>query len=129
MIIALVIWLVSLLGGGSVQPFSLPIEQATELVKAHVSDPDRKAKAVDVLSRMEAAEKAWRKDREPLIEHLQDLIKERAGSSAEFEKTFTEIQGRTATVQASLLDLRFELKSQMTESEWAAVFAVPAAAK
>jgi hypothetical protein len=128
-IIALVIWLASLFGGGSVQPFSLPIEQATERVKAHVSNPDRKAKAVDVLDRMENAEKAWTKACKPQIERLQELIKERATTPAEFEKVFTETKDQAATVQARLLELRFELKAQLTEVEWTAVFPAPAAAK
>ena len=129
MIVALLLLLTWVFGHGSVQPFTLPIEQATERVKIQVVDADRKAKAVAVLTRMEKAEKAWLKAREPQIEHLQTLIKDRASSPAEFEKVFTKTGEQTAIVQAELLDLRFELKAQMTEGEWAAVFPAPAATK
>jgi hypothetical protein len=104
-------------------------DQATERVKTHVSDPDRKAKAVDVLDRMAAAEKAWIKASEPQIESLQALIKDRASTPAAFEKVFSETKDQAAAVQAHLLELRFELKSQLTEGEWTAVFPVPATAK
>ena len=126
MIIALLIWLSAFFGRESVQPFSLPIEQATERVKTHVSDAQRKAKAVDILSRMAEAEKAWGKAREPQIERLQGLIKDRASAPAEFEKVFAETRAQAALVQAHLLDLRFELQAQVTEAEWKAVFAMEA---
>ena len=129
MIIALVIWLASLFGGGSLQPFSLPIEQATELVKTNVADADRRAQAMDVLVRMEETEKAWATAREPLDRRLQALIKDRASTSAEFDEVFAETRDQAATIQARLLELRFELKAQLTEAEWKAIFPAPASGR
>lgn len=129
MIIALIFWLTSLSGGDSVHPFSLPIEQAIEQVKAHVSDSDRKAKAVEILTRMKATEKEWMKAREPEMERLQDLLNDRTSPPADISKALTEINNKMEAMQAQLLKLRFELKTRMLQEEWAAVFADSAATK
>ena len=121
-------WLAYHFAGHSATPFSQPLEQAEALVKKHVADPTRQEQAVAILEQMEAIEKQRRTDQEGVAAALQKFADDRTAEPAQFMQLAESEHRKVVAIQAQLLDLRFNLKDQITAAEWKLVFPPAAAA-
>ena len=120
MLIAAIIIL--LLHGSSAVTLLWPYDQTTKLVKQDVTDEARQKQAVEIIDDMKAANKAFAKQREKSVEALAQLSAKRETSAAEFQHASETLVTEDKAAAEKLLDLRFQLKSVLTASEWAEVF-------
>lgn len=110
-------------GGDSVRPFSMSLVQAESLVKQHVTERDRRAKALDILEQMTTVEEKRGESLADFRARMQVLVDDRTSSADRFSSMISEERAKAVAFQERMLDLRFELKSHLTATEWSQVFA------
>lgn len=120
MIIGIAALVLFLFGGGGSLEFYLT--NLKDPVKEHVQDKDRQEAILD-------ASKALSKELKDIQKEVTDEFKDYVKAHADYESTpadFDEVTDEMVANQLKLakqvLDARDKIHSQMTESEWAAVF-------
>ncbi len=116
-------------GGDSIRPFSMSLNQAESLVKQHVPDKARRAKALDILEQMTAVEAERGKSLADYRARMQTLVDDQTSPVDRFSAMITAERAKAFAFQERMLDLRFELKSHMTAAEWSQVFTSTATAR
>jgi hypothetical protein len=101
------------------------LEQATQLIKKDVADEARQKQALAIVDQMKAATKAYAQRREKSIGSLNGVLGKRATPSSEIVSAAQPLIIDDSATAEKLLDLRFQLKSVLTQSEWAKVFPAP----
>lgn len=108
------------LGGGSTNAMLAYIADSKPLVKEAVVDETRRADALATLKDMKLEQKDYEKVVKKTVKELKArLATDASATSKDFWQEFF------AAKQASdeqMLDLRFQLRDQMTREEWQAVF-------
>ncbi len=119
MLIAL--FTVLLLGGSSSFVFDF-VADTRDNIKIVVPQGERQKAAIDTLKAMKKIEKAYRKHLKAAGKDLYKALDLPDDVESEIDAVwtahFTEVQRRND----EMLDLRFELREQLTREEWAEIF-------
>jgi hypothetical protein len=115
-----------LMHGSSGAALLWPYDQTVKLIKQDVADEARQKQAVEIVDQMKAANKAYAKQREKSVEAVAKLAAKRDTPAAELERAGQPLVAEDRATAEKLLDLRFQLKSMLTASEWAKVLPAPA---
>ena len=105
-----------------------PYDQIAKSIKQDVSDEVRQKQALEILDQMKAADKASAKQREKSAKVLTKLEAVRETPFAAIEYAGQPLVADDRATSERLLDLRFQLKSVLTASEWSKLFPVQATA-
>jgi len=103
-----------------------PYEQTEKLIKADVSQAHQ-AQALAIVAQMRAVNKAYVVQREKSVAALAKLEAVRTTPSESIVRASQPLIDEDRAAAEQLLDLRLELKTVLTASEWAKVFPAPAA--
>ena len=125
-LILLATWL--FFGGGASSAlivYDLPISEVKKAVKHVITDGSRKNAILSDISRWEAVQEirdeAVNKSREELLKRL----RRKATQRAELEPIMTKLDTSFLVMDLGFLDLRFRVKEQVTNDEWAEIVARP----
>jgi hypothetical protein len=122
MIIALLIWLGSLLGNGAATPFGQATTQVQERIGSVVQDAGRRAAALAVIDRILEREERLGDGLEEDLRHFVAMAADHRHDAAMLEARIQPIAVTIRSTRDDLLDLRFALRDQLTAAEWAQVF-------
>jgi len=125
MLIATLTALYLLFWSSSSTPLMSNLDQVEKRIKANVEDAARREQALQIVDRMEDANKAYWTQREKAAKSLAALIGNRATQPPALKSALDPLLADASRVRAQLVDLRFQLKSVLTANEWAAVFPPP----
>ena len=128
MLIAATIAFLLIRYGSSSLALMWPYDHVEKLVKQDVADEARRKQALEIVEQMKAANKAYDKEREKSVDALAKLVSVRETPVAEIDRAVQPMIAEDRALAQKLVDMRFELKSALTASEWAKVFPAPAAA-
>jgi hypothetical protein len=103
------------------------LDQAAELIKKDVADEARQKQALAIVEQMKATTKAYAQRREKSIDSLNGVLAKRTTPSSAIVSAAQPLITDDSANAEKLLDLRFQLKTVLTESEWAKVFPAPTA--
>lgn len=120
MLIAIYLFLT---GGGSSFVTLDFIEEKEDLVAVVVMDDARKKSSLGITKQMTSRVKKFQKQRSGSIKQVKKLIAENSGVETIDSVLSTHFE-QYKQYSADMLDLRFELKDQITEKEWQAIFIV-----
>ena len=102
------------------------LDRTAALIQKDVADQARRKQALAIVDRMKATIKACAAQRSQSVASLNDLLAKRTTPASQIEHAAQPLIGEDRATAERLLDLRFELKSVLTSSEWATVFPPPA---
>ena len=102
-----------------------PLDETAALIKKDVADESRQKQALAIVDKMKTTTTAYAKQRGKSIESLNNLLAKRATPTSEIEHAAQPLIAEDKATAEKLLDLRFQLKSVLTSSEWARVFPPP----
>jgi Fic family protein len=103
---------------------SAPFAQAAERIKKDVSDGERQKQALKIVDQMKSGAQAYTQKRDSSMDILVRLLAKRTTPATDIEHSSQSLIDEDRARALKLLDLRFELKSVLTASEWAKVFPV-----
>jgi hypothetical protein len=101
-------------------------EQTIALIKQNVADETRKKQALAIVDDMKAVSTSSTKQREKSVDALNKLLAKRELPATEIRQAVQPLISEDEANANKLLDLRFQLKTVLTASEWALVFPGPA---
>jgi K+/H+ antiporter YhaU regulatory subunit KhtT len=99
------------------------IEEKEDLVVKVVMDDTRKKSSLGIIKTMTSRAKEFQKQRSASKKQAKKLIEKNAGVDAIDGVISTHFE-QFNQYNSEMLDLRFELKEQITETEWLAIFIV-----
>ena len=99
------------------------IEEKEDLVAIVVTDDVRKKSSLGITKKMTSRAKEFQKQRSASKKQAKKLIKKNADVEAIDGVISTHFE-QYKQYNAEMLDLRFELKEQITKKEWQAIFVV-----
>ena len=100
-------------------------EHVIEQVKTHVADKQRAKQVIAFVEDAEQSVKDYQKQVQDIGEKVAALNRKYDTPEVEFDSVWAEALQYYDAVSGQLLDARFQMKSRMTRSEWAAVFKAP----
>ncbi len=103
-----------------------PLDQTATLIQKDVGDEARRKQALAIVDQMKAVIKANAKQRENSVDALNALLSKRETPVSAIERAAQPLVADDRASAEKLLDLRFQLKSVLTPSEWTMVFPAPA---
>jgi len=113
-------------GAGAIDAGALTpaaVEELSERVAIVVEDPVRAEAAQLTLAELEAEVLAFRKNFTVSGKEIKRSYRDHAADSAEIEAVLDQLNRDWERGQERALDLRFELRDQLTREEWAALYA------
>jgi len=117
-------------GGGGLWLFG---GQTTHQLHKEVAklEPDKeKRKAVDdTVDQIEQAYKSTESERAKLEKDALAAFEQHDASGEQFRPLATQADTINANVNKSLLDLRFQLRSELSDAQWRQLFPAPASSK
>lgn len=123
MLIALVTFL--FLGGGGSTALLDFIAEANDSVEMVVPDGERQDAALDILEAIEDRTGERIKVVEDLAKEVDDLVNDVDASSADFDAVWEKFYAEVESHNSDVLDLRYQLREQLTRDEWQQVFPPP----
>jgi len=102
-------------------------DQAEALIKKDVTEESRQKQALSILDQMKTVSKTYADKREKSIDAIEKLGAKRETPSSELESVAQPLIADDRAAAEKLLDLRFQLRSVLTATEWAKVFPIPEA--
>ena len=111
-------------GGGPVVGVLGPaeIKQISQQVKAVVVDPARREAALDTLSNSRSTSKGFEKAFSKSGKGLKSLYRDHEADTQPMVAILEALNEDWHQAQQRALELRFELREQLTEEEWALIF-------
>jgi len=98
------------------------LDQTVALIQKDVADEARRKQAVAIVDQMKTEAKASAEQRKKSMEALNDLLAKRTTPASEIHNAAQPLVAEDKASAERLLDLRFQLKSVLTASEWKMVF-------
>ena len=99
-----------------------PFEQTAALITKNVADEARRKQALAIVDQMEAQTKTYTAQRDKSIDAVAKLTATRATPFSDIRRAIEPLIAQDRATAEQLLDLRFKLKSVLTETEWTEVF-------
>jgi len=118
---ALLLTYLFLSGGGS-SAFLDRIADSKDVVKTVMVRDERQKEALNILDSMKKRSKEHSKQISKTSKELGNLIESRDASTAEIAAIGDRNLENIESYNRDILDLRFELKAQVTREEWAQIF-------
>jgi len=112
-----------LMSSGGALGYIYDLGDIKDLVKEEVTDPVRKAEALDTIDALKDDAKQYNKARNSAAQSLDELLLARPDDDDDFDALLDGLAADVAVFHDSFLDRRFELRQQLTRGEWEAVFA------
>ena len=112
-------------GAGAIDAGALTpaaVEELSDRVAIVVEDPARVEAARSTLAELEAEVAAFEKKFTASGKEISRSYRDHAGGRAEVEAVLDELNRDWERGQERALDLRFELRDQLTREEWAALY-------
>lgn len=109
--------------GGDVTGMLDYISDSQDAVKAVIEPDDRRKDALATLKDMEKRTKARNKAVAGSSKELSRVLGQDDASDADIDEVWTSYFEERAAYNSDMLDLRFQLKEQLTREEWEQVFA------
>lgn len=107
---------------GGTSAFLDYIADSQDAVKTVMVKDDRRKEALNILKTMKKSSKGYNKQVKRLIKELGNLLENREDNTLEIaaigDQHFQEVE----KFNKEILDLRFELKGQVTREEWIQIF-------
>ena len=120
MLAALVVYF--FLGGGGASGPMLYMEAAGENIEVAVLDEERRDRAGDVVESMLDRSKDHNKALDDLRGRLADVVDRHDVTAHDIDILWNEYFELDAQYSKEIIDLRFDLKDELTRDEWSAVF-------
>ena len=108
-------------GGGAFGPM-LFIESAMDNAKVAIADKDRRKEATATLKAMKKRSKDYLKSVRKLSKQVNSEFDEHAANEHEIEAAWNSMFELNAAYSNDLVDLRFELRDQLSRNEWGQMF-------
>ncbi len=119
MLIAL---LISLLLGGGASAFLDYVADSEDAVKTVMVKDERQKDALNLLKSMKKRSKAHNKEVKKTVKELSELVEVRENEITEIAAIGDRHLENIESYNSDILDLRYELKEQITREEWAQIF-------
>jgi hypothetical protein len=103
------------------------LDQTAMLIQKNVADEASRKQALAIVDQMKAEAKAYAKQLGKSIDALNRALAKRVTPASDIERAAQPLVAADRASAEKLLDLRFQLKSVLTPSEWKMVFPAPAA--
>jgi hypothetical protein len=101
-------------------------EQTEGLIKKYVHDEARQKQALNLVDQAETDTERRQGELKDSVESLTNvLLNKRASTASEINAALSPIDAAAVGEVQKQLDLRFQLKTVLTQSEWSAVFPLP----
>ena len=124
MLIALTAYLIYHFGSHA-PAVTTPLDQTAALIQKNVTDETHQKQALAIVDHMKATIKASAEQSSKTIDSLNDLLAKRTTPASQIGLAAQPLIAEDRASAEKLLDLRFQLKSVLTPSEWAKVFPPP----
>jgi len=109
--------------GGGVQDAVLEyIKSSKAVVKEVIDDPTRRSAINDTLGEMDARTKGRSKSAKAALKKLESEMSEHDLNSAAIDAVFDDYFVALTEYNKDMIDLRFQLKDQLTREEWQELF-------
>jgi hypothetical protein len=103
-------------------------EETESLIKKYVHDETRQKQALTIIDQAETDAERRQAELKNSVESLANvLLNKRASTASEINAALSPIDAAAVGEVQKQLDLRFQLKTVLTESEWSEVFPLPGA--
>jgi hypothetical protein len=110
------------LGGGTSSAVLAAITNSQDRVKEVVVDEERRDAAVATLTAMKALAKERNKTRKGVFKQLEKAFSEHGAPTDAVDALWEEYYQQVREFNDAAVDLRFELKDQITRDEWHQIF-------
>ncbi len=111
-----------LFGSSGTSSLISSFERIKTSIKADVAAPDRRAALILIVDEAEKTTKEEIKSRHKVAEDLLALIEKHDAKPGEMQSILARFRTDSETFQERMIRYRFELKTKMTQEEWAKVF-------
>jgi len=108
--------------GGSGSAVLAYIADAGDAVKEVVAEEPRREEALGILKQLKKNRQQQDKAVKGLIKSLEADIRDHATAESEIDALWVEYFEQTRSANARMVELRFELREQLTREEWEQVF-------
>lgn len=108
-------------GGGSFGPMIF-IDQAMDNTKTVIVDKDRQKEVTASLKAMKSRAKDYSSDMKKNIKGLSPTSNPHEENAAELEAFWAEVFELNAQYSNDIIDMRFELRDQLSREEWEGMF-------
>jgi len=114
--------LILALTGGSAGTLALTewLDGGAQYAKQEIADPVLRRDVLATIERMKDRRKDLHEMEEKAAKSIDKLAGSRQSRAADFQSALTGYRAETDALQEQLLDLRFQLKAQVTREQWAA---------
>lgn len=112
-----------ILGGSSgLAGFIYDLGDAKKEIKTVITDPDRQADALEVIKDAKSSTKALGKSLKDVSKELDDRLDDQNLTAAELTAIWDGFLEEIEDYHEDFVDLRFELRDQLSKEEWEAIF-------
>jgi hypothetical protein len=108
-------------GGGAFGPM-LFIDSAMDNAKVAIEDKDKRKEATATLKSMKKRSKAYLKSLKKLSKEMNSEFDEHSANEQEIDATWDSIFEMNSEYSNDLVDMRFELRDQLSRAEWEGLF-------
>lgn len=115
------------LGGGGSTAVLAYIADSTDAVKEILQDDDRREEALETMDSLKDLGKQGNKARQEVLKQMKDVMGEHDTSSDVVDDLWSGYYQQVREINDAALDLRFELRDQLSREEWEQVFSLTAA--
>ena len=120
MLIAAIIALWSIFGGGGIELYS--VEHLTPLIEQHVAAGERQDRLFELIEANEKQVTTFNDMVAQDSETLLELNRNYQASVDDFSQLHEASQQRLKKMQKEMIDFRFAMQASMTRAEWSALF-------
>ena len=122
MIIAL-LTILFLGGGGSFGPMDF-FDQAKDTAKTAIVDDDQRDEVQATLKTMTSRAKDYSKDASKVMNNVRKGFSDHEARTGHYEDIFTEMNALNTAYSNDIIEMRFDLRDQVTREQWADLFPV-----
>ncbi len=109
------------LGGGTTEVLDF-IADAKDSIKVIVVDDERRQDALDIIKVTKKRTTAHNKNLDKLIKQLHKNLREHGGTESDIDAMWDQHFDLTREYDRNMVDLRFQLRDQLTREEWQQIF-------
>ena len=113
------------LGGGADTAVLGTISETRKLVKTVIVDDERRKEVTSTLKVMKKRTSAYGKSTKQIAKRIAGALAEHDGSEVVINAAWVDYFAMTDAYNDDLIELRFELKEQLTREEWRELFSQP----
>ena len=112
-----------LLGGGSFGPMEF-FDQAKDTSKTAIADDDQRKEVQATLKTMTSRAKGYSKDANKVMKDMRKGFSDHEALAEHFDGFFTVMAALNTAYSNDIIEMRFDLRDQVTREQWADLFPV-----